>query len=342
MEMINLLISKYWAGTITQAEQEELFRLLEEHDAAWMLTLREQYESGDVDATAVLSESSSEKVLQQLHVQLRSGRVIRYRTILKRVSVAAVLLLFAGWGTYTYFTHLRMRPITAQGLPVTTLAHFHNNTAQAVSKYLPDQTMVSLQSGSTIHYAISSTDSAYRHIQLEGAALFDVATDASHPFRVSAGGFTITALGTVFRVDQRDDARLSVQLLSGKVSVQAASGSNFSMPLTHLTPGQELIVNKTSKIFRVQSFKDEQHIADTGGASPVLAFNKVSVADVLQQVARHYHIQIKADTAAISGLSFTGTFISSEPVDNVLQVICNMNDLTFSKGPEGITVRKSN
>lgn len=342
METINLLISKYWAGTITPAEQQELFRLLEAHDAEWMLALREQYDSGHIDAGAILSDASSDKVLQQLHTQMGPGKVVRYRQLLKWGSVAAVLLLFAGWGAYTYSDQWRARSITSQTLPTAALIRFHNNTQQVIRKYLPDQTLVSLQSGSTIYYAASPDDSAYRHIQLEGAALFDVAQDARYPFRVTAGGFTITALGTAFRIDHRNRGRLSVQLLSGKISVQAANGSNFVMPVTYLTPGQELIVNRTTNYFHIQSFKDDTLTADASGAAPALAFNKVAVADVLQQVAQRYHVRINADTAAISGLSFTGTFMSSERVDNVLQVICNMNDLTFRKGPEGITVHKSN
>lgn len=102
------------------------------------------------------------------------------------------------------------------------------------------QTSITLADGSVIHL---NTDTALdvelmpneRRITLwQGEAEFEVAHDASRPFRVSGGGTSVEALGTRFVVRYDGGDSGSVALLQGKVRASRA-GDNVI-----LKPGQGL------------------------------------------------------------------------------------------------------
>lgn len=97
-----------------------------------------------------------------------------------------------------------------------------------------------------VHY-----DKTSRRIELEtGEALFNVARNLHWPFLVTAGGQQIRALGTSFVV-RRDDKRLAVTLVEGRVTVSPVAlvaahpssadvtGDPGSLPVT-LSPGQRI------------------------------------------------------------------------------------------------------
>ena len=88
-----------------------------------------------------------------------------------------------------------------------------------------EQRSVVLADGSTVRLnTLTSINVAYskarRHVVLiEGQATFEVATDLSRPFVVSAGGGTVTALGTAFDIYKTRD-KVTVTLLEGVVEVR--------------------------------------------------------------------------------------------------------------------------
>ncbi len=74
---------------------------------------------------------------------------------------------------------------------------------------------------------------------LAGHALFRVAADKKRPFIVTAGGRTVTALGTVFDVNLGENT-LSVTLVEGRVTVNGL-GSAARHSEIELSPSQQLI-----------------------------------------------------------------------------------------------------
>lgn len=82
-----------------------------------------------------------------------------------------------------------------------------------------------------------------------GEALFHVAHDPQRPFRVIAGGGTITAVGTAFNVRRRDDDHVVVTVTEGTVEVTPGRSLNETaepaqavpeIPVQRLSRGQEL------------------------------------------------------------------------------------------------------
>jgi transmembrane sensor len=150
---------------------------------------------------------------------------------------AALLLLVAGGWFYT-----RDPGLTTRSGEQRTLS-------------LEDGTRVYLNTASRMHVRYSRMS---RRVELDdGEAFFEVAKHADWPFVVIAGGRQVVARGTAFLV-RRDDERIAVTLVEGKVTVAPAgetvaaaapaAGASTSQPLSPegakdhftLSPGQRV------------------------------------------------------------------------------------------------------
>jgi transmembrane sensor len=82
---------------------------------------------------------------------------------------------------------------------------------------LSDGSKISL--GAKTAVTADITDRARTVVLSRGEALFHVAPDPARPFRVIAGGGTITAVGTAFNVRRREDDHVVVTVTEGTVEV---------------------------------------------------------------------------------------------------------------------------
>lgn len=86
---------------------------------------------------------------------------------------------------------------------------------------LSDGSKISL--GAKTALTADITDDARTVVLSRGEALFHVARDPKRPFRVIAGGGTITAVGTAFNVRRREDDHVVVTVTEGTVEVAPLS-----------------------------------------------------------------------------------------------------------------------
>lgn len=173
--------------------------------------------------------------------RLRSSRRLR------RVSIAASLLLMAGIGI------LALSPDATQRMYSNARDALAGNVYQTG---VGQRTVVALDDGSVVTLNTDSRLSVHyeetlRSVSLErGQALFKVAKDRTRPFVVTAGGKRVTALGTEFDV-RVTDRLFEVTLLEGRVGVSpvraAPSTSTAATALAELRPGQQFVVAGTSR-----------------------------------------------------------------------------------------------
>ncbi len=104
--------------------------------------------------------------------------------------------------------------------PSPLVTHHATARGQLLTNALPDQSQLTLDADSAVD--VSFTPGERRVALVRGQALFQVAHDASRPFRVHAGAVTVTAVGTAFDVDRRGDATL-VTVTEGRVQVTLGS-----------------------------------------------------------------------------------------------------------------------
>ena len=85
---------------------------------------------------------------------------------------------------------------------------------------LPDSSVVWLNSGSSLRYAVNFFEN--REVDLSGEALFDVTKDSRHPFVVSTSGVKVRVHGTRFNVNSYSkEENILVTLFQGSVSLEA-------------------------------------------------------------------------------------------------------------------------
>lgn len=95
------------------------------------------------------------------------------------------------------------------------VTHFAN--AQTDQIILPDSTIVSLEEGSEIKYPKSFDKKEKRIVNLDGIAVFDVASYPNKPFIVEAAGMGVKVLGTIFELDAVDSVQTGVKNIEGLI-----------------------------------------------------------------------------------------------------------------------------
>jgi transmembrane sensor len=211
-------------------------REIEEQAALWVLRREEPdwSPSDEAELDRWLRESDSHKVAfwRLEHGWREADRIAsigvaaprlsaerpssRWRPLAGLVAAAASLALV--------FAVFMLRP---SGLPIANseivkTAQFATDVGGRKTVSLPDGSRVELNTGTAIRAAVGDEE---RAVWLDrGEAFFDVASRDGSRFVVYAGGDTITVLGTSFSV-RREDRKLTVAVLEGRVRLNGRSGS---------------------------------------------------------------------------------------------------------------------
>jgi ferric-dicitrate binding protein FerR (iron transport regulator) len=125
-----------------------------------------------------------------------------------------------------------------------------------------------------------------RKIELKGGeAYFDIAHDASKPFKVILNGIEVEVLGTQFGISAfPGEDRVKTSLITGKVKISsAAAGSKI------LAPGQAANVDGNGTITIEKDANVEGSIAWVHG---YFHFEEADMAAVLRQLARWYDVDV--------------------------------------------------
>jgi hypothetical protein len=160
---------------------------------------------------------------------------------------------------------------------------------------LADGTRVWLNAGSSIRYPVSFTGKE-RVVDISGEVYFEVAENASMPFKAKVGGMEVAVLGTRFCVNAyNDEEAIKTTLLEG--SVRVLKGNNGVL----LRPGQQAAL-QTNDQFKLKEVAAEEAIAWKNGK---FLFRQTDIRSVMKQIARWYNVAIvyegKAPDKTFSG-----------------------------------------
>lgn len=169
----------------------------------------------------------------------------------------------------------------------------------------PDGSTVVMDTDSCISALFSETE---RRVKLSaGRALFSVEVDPQRPFIVSVNEAEIRVLGTEFDVAKREDGKLTVAVLKGRVEVIPNVEIPVSEPLVKrenfpvamepnaksaekpqvfkvLTPGEQIVVNSLENAFEINE-ADIAKINDWRAGK--LDFDNMPLEDVIAEVNRY-------------------------------------------------------
>lgn len=187
---------------------------------------------------------------------------------------------------------------------------------------LPDQTMVTLNTGASITFPVAYRNE--RTATLEGEAFFEVAKD-KQPFIVHTHSLDVTVLGTSFVVTEQP-AFATVSVVTGKVKVAAEE-----QQLGELKPGLQVRYDKQLHSSGMQPFDIPQLTAWTQHS---LSFTAVPLEQVLNTIAKKWSVQL-ITPSVVSGKQFSGDFANNDSLDDMMTALSLATGIHWERTAEG-------
>ena len=154
-----------------------------------------------------------------------------------------------------------------------------------------------------VRYGERSRNVELRH----GRVLFDVAHDATRPFRVDLGESRLTVLGTRFQAARGAD-RVSVTLDSG--ALQLDSRLDTAVRSERLSPGEQIsYVRAAPSAWHRSSVDSAAAIAWSRGR---LVFRATPLAEAVREVNRYASPKLHLADDSLAGLQVSGNFIAGD------------------------------
>ena len=178
---------------------------------------------------------------------------------------------------------------------------------------LKDGSVITLNVGSRLRVRMQESE---RLLWLDhGEARFEVAHDASRPFRVFSDNREVRALGTVFDV-RRTDGAFRVVLETGSVGLYPADGSRLrpvaeaGRPVTVLAPGQMAEALADGAGLDVEA----ADLSVTGAwRDHRLVLDDRPLGEAVAEINRYNARVIVVDDPALAAMRISGVFRTDEP-----------------------------
>jgi transmembrane sensor len=157
-----------------------------------------------------------------------------------------------------------------------------------------------------------------------GEAHFKVAKDPQRPFQVSAAGGTITAVGTAFNVQHRQDSDVVVTVTEGIVEVappvsidevrddeeeQGGPDADAHPTAQRIIRGQEITYDGHGKMSPVRLAEVDTSLAWRNGR---FKYASEPLRHVIEDVNRYSRRQLILDDSAVGDLLYSGTVFESD------------------------------
>jgi transmembrane sensor len=192
---------------------------------------------------------------------------------------------------------------------------------------LPDGSIVSLNSNSSIKYKTHWSATESRTIELQGEAFFSVTHTTSHQkFIVKAGKLSVEVLGTEFNVLSRK-SRSFVVLKKGKVKLEVSGEKEFIMK-----PG-ELVELSASQSVRKQLVNPELY---SSWRNNVLTFNATPLMEIARVIEENYDLKISIPDQTLAAERFTGAIPVNEDIDVLLTMLSKSYQFEIEKTHDAI------
>ncbi|WP_300598652.1 FecR domain-containing protein [Niabella sp.] len=329
------LLQRFFAGHCSKEQEVQIRAWLAAHPEMLAPYLTEQSWEQFQAGGAVPAETS-ERMRRYLLRKMRTRT--RY---LRWSAAAAISILLVG---LAYIQLQQKEQSFMQEAVAMTCLQVANTTFIAKNIKLPDGSQVALAPGSSLEY--DSVFGVRRDVQLSGNASFSVAKDRTKPFCVHTRNINVTALGTVFSVEDQDTLLTRVRLLEGKVVVKKEAHVAKTMDAVFLKPGQELVFNNADFSNRVRRFGDKP-LQEKPAVEPVsepvttvLEFDNEPMNAVFKKIEQTYHVKIGFNEATVKDMRFTGIYRpSSETIEQFLNTLVLLNHLKIEKTTAGFLIR---
>lgn len=251
-----------------------------------------------------LFDEADDPMFAELRQSALSSSVQRGR---RRYAVAAIGLVVAAAGGMLLLPRMGQR--SAQ---LATQDGLYETRGDARTVVLADGSQVALSHNTQIRVTIAE---GRRSVILDrGRALFSVSHDETHPFKVTAGPWSVTDIGTRFEIGLHASG-MRVALFEGGVRIE--DGHHVA---TVLSPGQQYVAS-LDQPGEVSSIKAPDGPIATSGMAE---FDTVTLAQAVQQFNQANAVQLVIVDPKIAGFHITGRFSLNDPVrfaDKISQIL---------------------
>lgn len=330
------LINKFWDGKASRQECAELLDFLENSeptDEAIQATKPDNLQN-------LLDPGRKEALLRSIESKIgnhEKGNVVSLWSVwYKRIAVCAALLaIFFVCKIITEKLNTGHSTVIPQRMAsVIRLDTLSNNGSKPASFKLSDQSSVLLYPNSQICFEHSFER---RNVILKGKAYFKVRHDADKIFTVTTGDIVTTDIGTEFEIDAGEKDKVAIRLIEGKVKVGILPESKLVMRDQYLDKNEQLKINTTSdKVVLERS----SLLPEKKAYSKRLVFSKTPLNIVFGKISTRYNCKINFKAEDIAKLTFTGNIEPEDSLPDILNIICAINNLSFSKSTNGFMISK--
>lgn len=249
-----------------------------------------------------------------------NNRIYRYVAI----AAASAAIIFA---TTTTILSRKLREVPAQTelIADAEIVYTVNSSLQG-NIVLPDSTLVTLNSGSSLRLA-NDFGTGTRTVYLDGEGYFDVHKDKNVPFLIKTPqDVLVTVTGTKFNLKCFSDGpKFDLTLIQGSVELTTPKNE-----VIYVEPSQEVVITNDFHNVNVVEAPVESTVWTRG----ILKFDHTPMSETIAQIERWYGVKVNVSDESIYRSSFTAEF-KSETLSEVLDLLCLTSRLDY-KVEDGI------
>lgn len=347
------LFDRYLRRDLTPVEVEEFVSLLGQADAEELLTepMQRVWEelrpgSGERSGSGVRPGSGVGPGSREHSVdwdrmfrrvsQVEDGLILaqgvggRRREVWRWRAVAALFFGLAGVAAYWSVSYRSPgdRAVVAAAGPVAVAAKAdsagkRNVTSWQTSEnkkvvHLPDGSIVILNKQSSLEYKAGGI----REVTLNGEAYFDIVHRPEQAFLVHTGSIVTRVLGTAFNIKAYStDKAIEVTVDHGKVQVLKGA-ANMGL----LSDKQQMWFDRGTETYREQRVSLKPVMA----WKPVeISFDDITMEEAARKIGERFKVDFKFVNPSLKACRITATFYMEDDLDQIMTVICGVNQSTF-------------
>lgn len=270
----------------------------------------------------VADRPGRERKLACLHEAMRRDETFRRRSLWRKITAAAAVVLLAiGVNYFVAKDYLRNKVQT-------------NIVTSAYDKgeyVLPDGTRIWLNAGSALRY-YGDLSGRKRVVELDGEAFFKVRRDEKRPFILKAEDMNIEVLGTEFDfINYAEFSTTEAILCSGSIR---AFGGKLPRPVI-LKPGERLAYSKKSGRITLSQVSTLNYSQWMNGE---LSFDNAPLSDIIANLQRWYAVEIDCPEEWARQVRMSFAVIRNESIDEILKAMSLVVDINYAREGRHVTI----
>lgn len=280
-ERFHELVEKYLDSTCTKSEE---------------LELEEYYNTYGRQLFPPNTEQRTKRQLyQRIAARIKTSKEIstrnRRRSMIYRIAATISILAILGISSMELFPRKEAQLITVT-----------SNLGEKKQVVLPDSSLVTLNSGSSITYPEFFAGET-RQVNMTGEAFFEVSHNPDQPFWVTTPILKTKVLGTSFNImAYTDNPNIKISLATG--SIQVSEENNV---LATLKPNEQLLFDKGTGNHLVTK---QSTIKDISWLDNIIVLDDHSLEETLRIVERWFNVKLHMSTEDITNKTISGKFIN--------------------------------